>query len=202
MVQFGKGAPNTMFNMTAFIDEGGVIAANSANMHGKWKNAQRLRRRFITMRMYDSETPGPRMLCAIYNTYGVKDDKLGNMKVRTKIYGTSNQRLEWAACDDKGECVGQSGLELAANHGLVSFLSDGWCVKPLESNGNVVTVRFSEVVGMKGVVLQSTAGQDQVFLFSDGKKNGMSGRVDKHGLVNHGEVPDIQFNLRGIEVPF
>lgn len=205
MVQFGKGVPSTMFNMSAFADEDGLIE-KTYNMHGKWKNAQRLRQRFITLRLYE-RAQGGMMLCAIYNTYGVEDDQLGNMGVDVLVTGLSGQRLQWVVCDDAGECKPGSSIGLGKNslygkHKLVSYLSDGWCVKPLESNGNVVSVKLTNINGMRGVVLQSTAGRDTEYLFADGKDNGMTGIVNENGLVGGGTVPEIQFNLLGFKVPF
>lgn len=200
MVQFGSGSPSSMFNMSAFKDEGGVIPG-SENMHGKWSSAQRLQQRFITMRLYGQGQENM-MLCGIYNTYGVSDDKLGNMKVSATVSGSSGQTLQWAACDDVGECKGKSGNSLKAKHTMVSYLTDGWCVKPVEWNGNVVRVQFSDMEGVRGINFQSTAGVNKEYLFKDGKDNGMTGTVDKNGLVRGGMAPDIQMNLKGIDVPF
>lgn len=199
MVQFGAGSDTTMFNMSAFIDEGNFIS-KSYEMHGKWKNANRLLRRYITLRMYDLDGEDNHMLCAIYNSYGISDDGLGNMKVKVEIKGKSGQSLEWVACDDIGECKENKGSSLQGEHFLVSYLTDGWCVKPLEWNGNVVSVKFSDVHGMRGVMMQSTAGREETFKFGEGY--GMTGSVDENKLVHGGSTPEILFDLKGMEVPF
>lgn len=200
IVQFGKASPLHLFNMSAFVDEGDFIS-NQYAMHGNWKHSRRLRSRFTTMRMYDSADLKTRMLCAIFNTFGIESDGLGKMSVRTVISGASGQTLTWAACDDVGECRGKSGRILHASHLLASSQSDGWCVKQAEWNGNAISVTFSDVNGMLGVVLQSPAGQDQDYLFSNSAENGMTGTVDSSGLVQGGATPAITFRLSGIEVP-
>lgn len=199
MVQFGKASDATMFNMSAFVDEDNFIS-KSYEMHGKWKNANRLTPRHITVRMYETDGEDNLMLCAIYNTYGIADDGLGSMGVSVRITGISGQDLEWVSCDDVGECKGERGNILTGRHLLVSYLADGWCIKPLEWNGNVVSVKFTDVYGMKGIMMQSTAGREEIFNF--GGRHGVTGSVDTNGLVQGGESPDILFNLQGIKVPF
>lgn len=81
---------------------------------------------------------------------------------------------------------------------LLSWLSDGWVVKPVGWNGNSVKVKFSQVEGMWGVVMQSPAGVERVFNFAGGV--GTSSDVDSNGLVRRGSSPDIIFNLRGMKV--
>lgn len=199
MVQFGVASAYTMFNMTAFLDEGNFIAKTYA-MHGKWNHVERLRRRYITLRMYESDGIPGRMLCAVYNRHDYEEDGMGTMRVEVNITGVSGQNLQWAACDDEGECYDKDETTLIGLHGLMSKFADGWCVKPLESK--TISVRFYMVDGMKGIVLQSSTGSDQEFLFGDENANGMKGSLNMYGLVQNGEVPEILFNLQGIEIPF
>eukprot|EP00177_Eucheuma_denticulatum_P004446 GFKZ01008076.1.p1 GENE.GFKZ01008076.1~~GFKZ01008076.1.p1 ORF type:complete len:479 (-),score=47.46 GFKZ01008076.1:964-2400(-) len=168
------------------------------HMHGKWTYPKRLHRRFINLRMYEEAGIKNKILCGIYNTYGVADDGLGAMRAVVTISGASGQTLEWVACDDRGECDGKRGTVLTASHVMLSWLTDGWCVKPLEWNGNVVKVRFSGVNGLRGVVMQSTAGAEEIFRFGEG--HGMTGSVDKDGLVRGGTTPEIVFDLKGMEL--
>lgn len=102
------------------------------------------------------------------------------------------------ACDDRGEYDGKRGSVLTASHVMQSRLTDGWCVKTLEWNGNVVTVRFSGVNGLRGVVMQSMAGAEEVFRFWG--RNGMAGAVDKDGLVRGATTPEIVFDLKGMKL--
>lgn len=199
MVQFGSASDATMFNMSAFVDEGNFIS-KSYEMHGKWRNANRLIPRYITLRMYREKKQDGLVLCAIYNTYGIADDGLGSMTVSVTITGVSGQSLEWVSCDDIGECKGEKGNKLTGRHSLVSYLTDGWCIKPLEWNGNAIRVKFTDIDGMRGVMMQSTAGREETFKFGGG--HGVTGSVDRNGLVRGGATPEILFNLKGVKVPF
>lgn len=167
------------------------------DMHGKWDHALRLHSRWITLRMYNEKGADGKVLCGIYNTYGISDDGLGNMKVSVEINAVGGT-VEFIACDDVGECKGSKGKSLTGRHTLVSSLSDGWCIRPLESNGNAVSVKFSNVDGIKGVMLQSPAGQEKMFKFGEGA--GMLGQMNSNGLVFNGTTPEIMFNLDGIMV--
>lgn len=192
-----------MFNMSFFTDHNDFIV-NKFNMHALWNNSELLRQRFITLRLYRSSRGNAKMICAIFNTYDVKDDRLGNMLVMTNVTAASGQPLRWAACDDPQECnLHTSSSVLTARHSLFSSLTDGWCIKPLEENGHEINVKFYSVHGMKGLVLQAVdrIGKDRAFLFTDTVRMGMPGTIGKNGLVRGGEFPEIKFNLRGIEVP-
>lgn len=201
MIQFGRASAYSMFNMTAFLDEDNFIQQTYA-MHGNWRNVERLRRRFITVRIYKYDGMPGNMLCAIYNKNDYQEDGKGAMHVEVTIKGVSGQILQWAACDDEGECYENSQTMLFGLHGILSEFADGWCVKPLESNGNAISLKFHAIHGMKGIVLQSSAGPDQEFLFGEEGASGMRGTLNKYGLVQSGEIPEILINLQGIGIPF
>lgn len=196
MVQVRTTCNSTKFNITAFVDKGDLITS-ALDMDEMWQNNEYLRRRFITMRLYDSPMNKERMLCAIYNKYGMKDDELGNMSVLVQISGTAGQPLQWSACNDHGECEGKQQSVLSAHHSLSSDSADGWCVKPLEWNGSGIRVKFSLVNGMVGLAFQS-AGKtigDRAFLFKDITEIEQQGYLNQDGLVVGGVVPDILFNI-------
>lgn len=202
MVQVGIASNSTMFNMTAFIDKGDFIT-NKFNMDEMWPNKEYLRRRFINMRLYDSPVYDERMVCAIYNNYNIEDDHLGSMLVLAQISGTAGQLLQWSACDDEGECKGDQSSILRGRHSVGSNSADGWCVKPLEWNGSGIRVKFYFVNGMAGLTLQSSGNtvSDRVFMFKDTIEVGLPGSLNDNGLVMGGAMPDILFNMKGIEVP-
>lgn len=202
MVQVGIASNSTMFNMTAFVDKDDLIA-HTFDMDEMWQDNEYLRRRFITMRLYDSPVKKERILCAIYNKYGEEDDQLGSMSVFVQISSTAAQPLQWKACDGLGECKGKKGSTLSAYHSLHSSSADGWCVKPVKWNGSGIRVKFYLVNGMAGLALQSTGKtvRDRAFLFRDIVEIGQLGYLNDDGLVVGGAMPDILFNMRGIQVP-
>lgn len=73
------------------------------DMHGKWTHPHSLHARYINMRLYEESRSTWMLLCAVYNTYGISNDRLGKMKVKVVITGMDGQTIEWLVCDDKGE---------------------------------------------------------------------------------------------------
>ena len=203
MVQFGTASVNnvagTMFNMSTLPDTDDFIV-NRYKMSDKWDNHETLRFRHITMRLYKSSVTGEHMLCAIFHTYGLPSDGLGSMSVSSTVKGVDGQMLQWAACDDKRECSGGPGGELRAQHALSFTHSDGWCVKPLEEDSGAISVKFSDVQGFEGISFQLSDGNEDAYYFMDGT-DGMTGAVDGNALVKDGDVPEILFDLAGIQVP-
>lgn len=203
MVQFGSATRHnvagTMFNISLMPDAGDKITS-SYKMSDAWDHPETLRYRHITMRMYQ-RTSGEPFLCAVYNTYGVPSDGLGLMKVTVTITGLAGQALSWVACDDKKECTGGPSSTLQATHSLVFTHSDGWCVMPVSAHGEGISVKFDNVNGFEGVTFQLSDAAEDVFYFRGDQDKGMTGTIDDNGLVSNGAVPEIVFNLAGIQVP-
>lgn len=202
MVRFGTGSlrnsEGTMFNMSALKDVKDMISGRYS-MGDRWDHPETLRFRHITLRVYVGEG-GEHMLCAVFNTYGVPNDGLGRYAVSTTVKGVTGQTMRWVACDDRRECSGGPGNTLSTNHRGVFTHSDGWCVKPLERESGPVSVKFSKVVGMEGISFQLSDGDEQSYYFETGDQ-GMTGVVDDNGLVTDGDIPEILFDLAGIQVP-
>lgn len=201
MVQVGEASENTMFNVSYFKDPQGIISAERS-MHGRWPDRHLLKRRVITLRVYDKPEWGEeKMLCAIYNTYGAGSDSLGPMSVSLNITAMNGGTVGWVACDDDGECRGNAIRKnsLTAHHYLNSAVTDGWCVRGLGFDGKRVALKFTGVVGFRSLVVQSPGGVEKEFEFG---QDNWTGSVNQDGIVSNGESPDILFNLAGSEVPF
>ena len=202
MVQYGTASLATMFNMTTFPDIGDTIA-NNFEMHSKWRNPEQLRSRYITVRRYLLNN-GTDLLCGIHGTYGqgITDDGLGLQNARVTVKGVNGQALEWAACDGAGECgVSSNGNDLEGNFEHDAVFSDGWCIKPLEQNGNAISIVIDQINNMKGIVFQSPGGMEKIYHFAIDSALGLTGTVDSNGLVTNGAHPEILFDLSGIAVP-
>lgn len=204
MVQFGSSSLNnaagTMFNMTAMPDTDDFLAKT----YGKgdsWDHPETLQHRHITIRLYKSPTSGENMLCAIFNSYGLPNDGLGNYKIKSTVTGLNGQQLRWTFCDDRTECRGGPSSTLVTTHKGMFTHSDGWCVKPVESDSGPINVKFSNVNKIEGITFQLSDGSDESYYFYDGGDFGMTGTVDTNGLVTGGAIPDILFDLGGIRVP-
>lgn len=202
MVQYGAASLTTMFNMTTFQDTDDTIA-NNPDMHSKWRNPEQLRSRYITIRRYVLNN-GTDLLCGIHGAYGqgVVDDGLGLQSARVIVKGVNNQALEWAACDGAGECgLTSDGNDLEGNFEHDAIFSDGWCIKPLEQNGNAISIVIDQINNMKGIVFQSPGGFEKIYHFAIDAAFGLTGTVDSNGLVTNGAHPEIIFDLSGIAVP-
>lgn len=203
MVQFGaatvRNVASTMFNISLMRDTEDMITT-SYKMSDKWDHPESLRYRHINLRMYQA-TSGEPFLCAVYNTHGIPSDGLGEMRVTATIKGLAGQDLRWVACDDRKECVGGPASTLRATHSLLFTHSDGWCVMPVSTDGDGISVKFDDVSGFEGVSFQLSDGVDDVYYFQDDADKGMTGTTDANGLVSNGAVPEIIFNLAGIQVP-
>ncbi|KAI0565336.1 hypothetical protein FGB62_19g292 [Gracilaria domingensis] len=197
-LQFGPASVTHMYNVTNFVDTNGVISPD-VSMHGLWPGYLRLRNRFIHVRVYESANTSETLLCAIYNAYHLPSDGLGLGSTSVEIEGLNGQLLAWRACDDTGECLGGPATTLYASHSYVDNLSDGWCVTPLEKNGNGIRVTFSNVTGMYGIDLQSPGYQFE-YLWTDPPQHGMTGVVDANGFSVGGSA-SFTINLNGIPVP-
>lgn len=204
MVRIGNDTANylggNMFNMTAMSDDGDLITS-TYRMSDRWDNRKLLRFRHITMRLYRSPSSGEHLLCAVYNTYGHPHDGLGVMSVNVTVKGLDGQALRWVACDDRYECQGEASETLCASHKTSFPHSDGWCIAPIEADGRAVSVKFTNVNRFEGVSFQFSDAEEDEHLFIEGKENGFKGEVDFNGVVTDGEVPEITFNLSGMEVP-
>ncbi|CAN8064264.1 unnamed protein product [Agarophyton chilense] len=200
-LQFGPASVQHMYNISAFVDTDSVISPEweTISMHSRWPNYLRLRNRFIHLRVYENVGGTETFLCAIYNGYHLASDGLGNGRTDVEIEGLNGQQLSWRACDDVGECVGGPGSTLTASHGYVDNLSDGWCVTPLERNGNAIRVTFTEVTGMYGIEIQTPDSQFE-YLWSDPPQYGMTGAIDSNGFSVGGSA-SFTINLDGIPVP-
>ncbi|KAI0565306.1 hypothetical protein FGB62_19g270 [Gracilaria domingensis] len=197
-LQFGPASVSHMYNVTSFVDTNDVISPDRS-MHGRWPEYLRLRNRFIHVRVYENANGSETFLCAIYNGYHLPSDGLGSGSTSVEIEGLNGQVLSWRACDDIGECREDQGTTLRGVHGYVDYLSDGWCVTPLERNGNGVRVTFTDVTGMYGVEIQTPQSQFE-YLWSDPPQHGMTGVVDANGFSVGGSA-SFTINLAGIAVP-
>ncbi|CAN8064265.1 unnamed protein product [Agarophyton chilense] len=197
-LQFGPASQSHMYNLTGFVDTDDVISAN-VSMHGLWPAYLRLKKRFIHVRVYENAERNETFLCSIYNAYHLPSDGLGMGTSSVEVESLSGQLLSWRACDDIGECLGGPAATLSASHVYQDNLSDGWCVTPLERNGNAIRVTFSNVTGMYGIEIQSPGYQFE-YLWSDPLQHGMAGVIDSDGFSVGGSASFI-INLRGIPVP-
>lgn len=101
-------------------------------------------------------------------------------------------------CNDASECLKKARSKLAARHVLGVQHSDGWCVSPVTRDGN--SAKFEKVENFAGVTFADGNGPVGEYLFKGGK-GGLSGAVDKNGLVAKGEVPEMIFIIGGIAMP-
>lgn len=204
MVQFGaasaRNVNGNMFNMSMVPDVEDTITKRYT-MSDKWDHHETLKYRHVTMRYYKG-TIGDVMICGIYNTFGLPNDGLGQMRISVEIKSIGGNELQWVACDDRTECEGSPASTLKATHKLIFTHSDGWCVKPVDEEDGI-SVKFSGIEGFEGITFQLSDGVDESYYFDSEASQalGMSGDVDGNGLVRAGEMPEIIFNLNGILVP-
>lgn len=214
MVQMGAKSVRSMWNMTFEKDSGDYLTKRFADgkgksLHGAWPRRDALKARQINMRLYRGDSDPTRMLvCAIINTWGVGNDGLGNYAVESTVTGVDGLTLSFEACDDwsaakgAGECKAPvSGTKLHARHSGIATLSDGWCVGPLDINGDAVSVKFSGVQRLEGINFLGSDGEEEEFTFLESGEDGLTGQVDKNGLVQNGVVPEIIIKPSGIPVP-
>lgn len=197
-LQFGPPSISHMYNLSAFVDTENVISMNNS-MHGIWPSYLRLKNRFIHIRVYENQARNETYLCAIYNAYHLPSDGKRSESLDVQIEGLAGQNLAWAACDDLGECRGGPSSTLTATHSFDDNVTDGWCISPLEYNGNAVRVTFSNVEAMLGIELQSSGSQYE-YLWGEPLQHGMTGTVDSDGLSVAGGASFV-VSLGGIPVP-
>ncbi|PXF48270.1 hypothetical protein BWQ96_01959 [Gracilariopsis chorda] len=197
-LQFGQPSISHMYNLTAFVDTENVITIQSS-MHGTWPSYLRLRNRFIHIRLYENQARNETYLCAIYNAYHLPSDGKRSGSVDVQIEGIAGQNLSWVACDDLGECTGGPSSTLSATHSFDDNVTDGWCISPLESNGNSVRVTFSNVEAMFGIEIQSPGSQFE-YLWGEPLQHGMTGIADSNGFSVAGTA-SFTINPAGIPVP-
>eukprot|EP00177_Eucheuma_denticulatum_P004635 GFKZ01008436.1.p1 GENE.GFKZ01008436.1~~GFKZ01008436.1.p1 ORF type:complete len:202 (+),score=22.37 GFKZ01008436.1:929-1534(+) len=201
MVQFGAASDASMFNMTAFTDVGDFITT-TFDMRNKWPQKTRLEHRWHTVMLYQNAAGTELFVCYIMNTYDAGDDFLGTMRADVTITGIDGQTMFWAACDDINDsCQDPSGNVITSSFGNAGYVTDGFCVKPVDFTGNAFTIQLTEVRSVRGIRFINPAGTVKEFLWSDGATNGMTGSVDGDGLVTLGTTPAITFNLAGLLVP-
>ncbi|PXF48268.1 hypothetical protein BWQ96_01957 [Gracilariopsis chorda] len=197
-VQFGQPSVSHMFNLSTFVDTGNQLRIDNS-LHDAWPTETRLTNRFIHIRLYENAARNDTYLCAIYNGYTVPPDGRRRGFIDVEIEGLGGQNLSWVACDDSAECTGGPSSTLTAEHTFLDHATDGWCVGPVENNGNAIRVTFSNVEGMLGLELQAP-GFQQTYRWTEPPQYGMAGAVDADGLSVGGSASLI-VNLAGIPVP-
>lgn len=209
MVQWGENPSlEDTFNLSQIVDniESDNWLRNAPGADGVWRHRQ-TERRVITIRVYDN-VPGAgeeieRMICAIYNPNTGVQDGMIEIQVSVTVTGESGQQLTWHLCDDSDECSdGYSGNILKATHTTTSEFSDGFCIGPLGSSGDVISIRFTEITGITAVAFEDTSGVVKQYNFTDVGQNGLSAvYVDMNGLAMLGATPLIRFNWQGFSTP-
>lgn len=204
MVQFGPKSGNQLFNMSWSEDTGNAIAqtwAAGKSMHDRWPQPELLRKRQLNLRLYHSPDKSSYMVCMIMNNYGGENDGLKNYYAEFEISALNGQTIGFAACDDMGECKKpRTGTTLSAIHGGVVTHSDGFCVSPLQWNGNAISIKAKNIQNLEGINFQGSDGSMSEYTFYDGAPYGLTGDVSENGLVTNGEIPEIIINPAGIEV--
>jgi hypothetical protein len=215
MVQLGSTKrAEQMFNMTWQKDKGDFItnrfaSGRGAGMHGVWPDKEKLKPRQLNIHLYQGDAdPSSKFVCAIINAYDIPEDGLGIYGVDSEITSLNGEAIRFMQCDDwsggsqSGECLSNSpGTALTAHHRGLAVFSDGWCVGPLHSNGNAISVKFSKISLMRGINFLGSDGAVTEYSFFGSTVAGLTGDIDSNGLVTNGAVPEIIINLAGIEVP-
>lgn len=197
-LQFGQPSVSHMFNMSTFVDTGNVLRTGNI-VHNIWPDEAILTNRFIHIRLYENVARTETYLCAILNGYTSPPDGRRLATLDFEIEGLGGQTLSWVVCDDPQECFGGPSSTLNGRHSVTDYVTDGWCVSPVENNGNAIRVTFSNVEGMLGLELQAP-GFQQTYRWTDPPQYGMAGAVDADGLSVGGSASFI-VNLAGIPVP-
>jgi hypothetical protein len=212
MVQLGPRIKALLFNMTYQTDKNDAMVkafknGDGVSMHDTWPDKDSLKQRQLNIRLYQSQDSSTRFVCTIINSWGGENDGLGNYRVTSTITGRNQQTLNFMQCDDwtgstrSGECnAPYSGTELTANHVGMVIHTDGWCVGPLEANGNTIGIKFDGVENMNGLNFLGSDGEASEYSFLDSTV-GLTGTVDGNGLVHNGSVPLILIKPSGIEIP-
>lgn len=135
---------------------------------------------------------------------GGNNDGLGNYKIKTTVSSPENEKLSWLQCDDwsgtrgKGECSAPySGTNLKDSHRGIVTHSDGWCVGPLQDNGNTISIVFDEIDNFEGINFLDSDGEVGEFMFED-SEHGLSGAIGTNGLATGGAIPEILIRPYGI----
>lgn len=117
-----------------------------------------------------------------------------------------HQRAGWAG-SSLGSLRRQKGVygwtgKHAQSHPYPHLHTQRWLVcYARHTDGDGISVKFDDVNGFEGVSFQFSDGTDDAYYFRSDADKGMTGTIDTNGLVSNGAVPEIKFNLAGIEVP-
>lgn len=192
------------FNLTSFIDDQDTDdwLRFSSGGDDQWRHGL-TEARVITFRIYDSVgDPLQRMICAIINPQTGVDDGKMDIMVAANIKGESGQTIQWTFCDGGLQCIdGASGNELSSSFNTTSDRSEGFCFGNFEDNGNIISVRLTNIWGIHGIAFQEPGGTVKRYDFMDGFANELSMiYVDTDGLVVSGSTPEIKFRWTGFLV--
>lgn len=190
-----------MFNMTMFTDTSDFITT-TYDMRNRWPHKTRYEHRWHTIMLYKNNANTEFFLCYVINTYDAGDDGFGIMEMDVTISGDDGQIMQWVACDDPNDsCQTGPANSISSYFGNAAFVTDGFCIKPVDYSGNTFTISVSNVQRARGIRFIRPAQTVKEFLWSDGAVNGMTGAVDGNGLVTNGAAPPIKVNLAGLPVP-